>query len=183
MPGTRVNNYEKQLRRPGDPGRLTFNSRQYAELLRYISRHVPAQEVEDVIQEAYKRYYACTNEFIANHQGYVHGIACNVVLDFWARRNNQTVRFDSRAAQQADENPHRPAPDPVSSQVSAGHEIAQVLDKLPRAQRAVLVLRVGEGYSTGEIARHLKLSIHTVKKYVTRALQLLRSATKGSLVA
>lgn len=166
---------------PGEPGRDPFRSSDYRELYRFLLRHLPAQEVEDAIQEAYRRFLEVDPQIsIRNPQGYVNRIAWNVVCDFRTGRNKQRVNFDSEKVEREMESPAVVAADPLGDQVGTGQELERALEQLSPKQRAVLVLDRGHGYTDDEIAEMTGLSKHTVKKYATQAIQRLRDADKGS---
>jgi RNA polymerase sigma factor (sigma-70 family) len=172
--------HEKGDGTSGEQGRGPFEASDYQELYRFLLRHLPTQEVQDVIQEAYKRFLEIDPKvLIHNPQGYVHRIAWNVVCDFRTRRKNQRVNFDSEKMQQAADNPQRVPVDPLSDQLGASQELEHALEPLPPTQQAILILHKGHGYSNDEIARKTGLSVHTVKKYATEALRQLREGAKG----
>jgi RNA polymerase sigma factor (sigma-70 family) len=98
-------------------------------------------------------------------------------------RQAQRVNFDSETTERAMETPHETPADPLTDQLVAGQELEGALKQLPPTQQAVLLLDKGHGYTNAEIARMTGLSIHTVKKYTTRAMQRLRGGQKGSSTA
>ena len=55
-------------------------------------------------------------------------------------------------------------------------QLAAILDELPPLYRAILLLQKRDGMSYVEIAKELDLSVHTVEKYLFRALALVRAA-------
>jgi RNA polymerase sigma factor (sigma-70 family) len=157
-----------------------FRSSDYKELYRFLLRHLPPQEVQDVLQEAYKRFLEIDPKVVIhNPRGYVHNIAWHVVCDFRTRRKTQKVNFDSEKMQQAADDPQKMPADPISDQLNASQELQRVLEHLPAKEREILILRSGHGYSTEEIARRMGLSVHTVKKYATDTLRQLREGDKG----
>ena len=161
-------------------GRGPFKGGDYQDLYRFLLRHLPTQEVEDAIQEAYRRFLEVDPKvLIHNPQGYVHQIAWNVACDLQTRRTNQKVSFDSEKMEQAAENSQTAAADPVSDQLGVGQELERALEQLPPKQQMVLILSRGHGYTSDEIAQKTGLSVHTVKKYTTAALRQLREGAKG----
>lgn len=169
---------------PGEPSRDPFKSSDYRRLYRYLRSHLPVQEVEDAVQEAYRRFLEVDpTVLIRNPQGYIHTIAWNVVCDLRTRRKAQRVNFDSETTERAMETPPETQADPLTDQLAAGQELEGALKQLPPTQQAVLILDKGHGYTNAEIARMTGLSVHTVKKYTTRAMQRLRGGQKGSSTA
>jgi RNA polymerase sigma factor (sigma-70 family) len=61
-----------------------------------------------------------------------------------------------------------------SEQIDAADEMARCLDRLPAAQRAVLVLRFYDQLTEAEVARVLRCRPGTVKSRTARALAALR---------
>ena len=159
----------------GTPPDGPFRSSDYRELYRFLLHHLPAQEVEDVLQEAYRQFLEIAPKVVVrNPRAYIHSIAWHVVCDFRTRKKHQKVNFDSETAEHAAEHPSEPATDPVSSQLAAGQELQLALEPLSPTQRAILVLDRGHGYSRAEIAEKIGLAPNTIKKYTTKALQLIR---------
>jgi RNA polymerase sigma-70 factor (sigma-E family) len=70
------------------------------------------------------------------------------------------------------------------AEVALRHTVAAALARLPRRQRAVLVLRFHADLTETDTARALGLSVGTVKSYTARALTTLRAdpALRGALV-
>jgi RNA polymerase sigma factor (sigma-70 family) len=86
----------------------------------------------------------------------------------WRRRSARQV-----AAGGADLEPASAAPDHAAEYTERDALLAQ-LGKLPRRQRAVLVLRYYEDRGDNEIAELLGCSAGTVRSHASRALAALR---------
>jgi len=69
--------------------------------------------------------------------------------------------------------------DDAGAHIDAPEQLEYVLRQLPPMYRAVLLLRKRDGMSYAEIAQKLKLSVHTVKKYLARAVVQCRAADWG----
>ncbi len=67
-----------------------------------------------------------------------------------------------------------PGPDP-SAHYDEREAMLQRIDKLPRKQKAAVVLRYYEGYDDAEIAETLNCSQGTVRSHISRALATLRA--------
>ncbi|MFD1148429.1 SigE family RNA polymerase sigma factor [Saccharothrix hoggarensis] len=67
-----------------------------------------------------------------------------------------------------------PTPDP-SALYDEREAMLQSIDKLPRKQKAAVVLRFYEGYDDAEIAETLGCSQVTVRSHISRALATLRA--------
>jgi RNA polymerase sigma factor (sigma-70 family) len=159
----------------GTPPEGPFRSSDYRELYRFLLHHLPAQEVEDVLQETYRQFLEMAPKvLVRNPRAYIHSIAWHVVCDFRTRRKHQKVNFDSEKMEHAAEHPPDPAIDPISNQLAAVQQLQLALEPLSPTQRAVLLLDRGQGYSRAEIAGKIGLTPNTIKKYTTKALQLIR---------
>ncbi|HYQ69706.1 SigE family RNA polymerase sigma factor [Actinophytocola sp.] len=123
---------------------------------------------EDVVQEVLLRVYGHWARIGAldSPKHYVRRMIVNEYLS-WRRRWGRVA-------------PHADPPavvDPVSDHaaVHAERDALRIeLDKLPRRQRAVLVLRYYAGMSDIEIAEVLGCGAGTVRGYASRALAALR---------
>ena len=157
----------------------SFSNREYHSLSQFLLRHIPAQEVDDVIQEAYRRLLETNSTvLVRNPVAYVHAIAWNVVCDFWRRRRTRTVTFDSDLMEKRMPTLGSEA-DSIADQVTMEKELWQLLAQLSPTQRKVLYLARVEGCSNTEIAERIGLSVHTVKKYATKAMRRIRQASKS----
>lgn len=74
-----------------------------------------------------------------------------------------------------------PAPANGNNHSPLATRMEQLVATLPEAQRSVLLLRYQEDLSPDEIAATLSMPVATVKSYLQRALQLLRSKAERTL--
>jgi len=123
---------------------------------------------EDVVQEvllrASKRWEQLAT--LDHPEAYVRKMIVNEYLDW---RRNWRLLF-AGAAHEIDT---RVTPDHAGQHAERDALLAE-LDKLPKRQRAVLVLRYYEGLSDAEIAEVLGCAPGTVRGYAFRALGKLR---------
>ncbi|GAA1302963.1 SigE family RNA polymerase sigma factor [Saccharothrix xinjiangensis] len=70
-----------------------------------------------------------------------------------------------------------PGPD-LTGHYDEREDMLQRIDKLPRKQKAAVVLRFYEGFDDAEIAATLGCSQGTVRSHISRALATLRAAEK-----
>jgi RNA polymerase sigma factor (sigma-70 family) len=155
-----------------------FESHDYRDLYRFLRHHLPAQEVEDVIQETYRRFLEADPLVpIRNAQAYLHGIAWKVVCDYRTRRRNEKLRLDLERAADSGEPSRNALPD----QLAAEEALEVALSALRPTMREVLVLGRLNGYTKNEIAKRLSLSVHTVKKYMNQAMRHLRNGGDKAL--
>ena len=143
-----------------------------------VSMLGPSAEVDDVVQEVFLRCYETLHRFRgdASFSTYLKKIAMNKSLDVLRRRK----RFFGRFLSKDDET--RSLPEPASDG-PADYEIAErnelvhaAIETLPPKQRAVVVFRMIEGYSTEETAELLNIAYGTVLSRLSRAMDKLKVA-------
>jgi RNA polymerase sigma-70 factor (ECF subfamily) len=150
----------------------------HAGLHRFLMQRLRStQNAQDLAQETYLRLLRVDNhELVRKPQAYLYRIASNLVYEFKLRERNDPVAFDSEAFERAAES--SPAVSVIDSSEAVGfaQQLESVLGQLPPLYRAVFVLRKRDGMSYSEIARTLDISVHTVKKYLARAVAQCRCA-------
>ena len=123
---------------------------------------------EDVVQEVLVRAHAKWGHIGALEQpeAYLRKMIVNEFLS-WRRRFARVTPSDQVEVPQSDRPDHATA--------HADREALRAdLARLPRQQRAVLVLRYYEGLTDAEIAEVLGCAAGTVRGYAARALATLR---------
>lgn len=130
-------------------------------------------EADDVGQETFIRFYKALDSFRGDAKvyTYLHRIAINLSLNAIKRRKRQNARY-SKPDPEALES--MPAPRKEEDQFDESRLIERALDQLKPNFRAVIVLRLIEGYSTAETADILNLPQGTVLSRLARAQQKLR---------
>ena len=151
-----------------------FATRELPSLLRYAAvltgDHDLARDlVQDVMLKAHSRWPQVS---AATHpRAYVRTMITNAHLSWrrrWAVRNVVLSSPDTVLALTVD--------DDVAAIDERAH-LRQILDTLPRQQRAALVLRYYEDLDDHEIAAVLGCTVGTVRGYISRALATLRATT------
>ena len=104
---------------------------------------------------------------MAQPEAYLKAMIVNDYLGWWRRRARTELAMPSPPEP-------RPGPDPAGEQASRD-AAWRLLARLPRRQRAVLVLRYYEDLSDGQIAAVLGCTAGTVRSTATRALAALRT--------
>lgn len=129
---------------------------------------------EDVVQEVLIRACARWQEIgrLDRPELYVRKMVVNEYLS-WRRRSWRLLPNGSGT--DVDD---RRTPDHALAHAERDALLAE-LSKLPRRQRAVLVLRYYEGFSDSEIAELLGCTTGTVRGYASRALAALRVEISG----
>jgi RNA polymerase sigma-70 factor (sigma-E family) len=131
---------------------------------------------EDVVQEVLLRASRHWARICAGGapQAYVRRMVVNEYVS-WRRKWGRLVP----SSEIIDE---RVSPDHAEQQADRA-ELAQLLDRLPARQRAVLVLRYYEGMSDVAVAEVLGCSTGTVRSHASRALASLRVDSQPVAVA
>lgn len=124
---------------------------------------------EDLAQEVLIRAYSRWDRIgcLDRPELYVRKMVLNEFLG-WRRRSSRQIPAESAALE-----PASPAPDHAQEYTEREALLAE-LSKLPRRQRAVLVLRYYEDRGDTEIAELLGCSPGTVRSHASRALAALR---------
>ena len=150
-------------------------------LHRFLMRRLRcADHAQDLAQEAYMRLLRVEDaEIVRQPQAYLYRIASNLAYEFKLRERREPVTFNSDVVEQLAEHPEGPIVDEMGEHVDASQQLEYVLMQLPPMYRAVFVLRKRDGLSYAEIATSLELSVHTVKKYLARAVVKCRAADWG----
>lgn len=149
----------------------------HAELHRFLMRRLhSSHHAQDLAQEAYLRLLRVERpELVRQPRAYLYRIAVNLVMEFRLRARRDPITYDSDTlavvAEQISE-----APADEGERTADAQQIELILDQLPPLYRAIFVLRKRDGLSYQEIAQQLEISVHTVKKYLARAVAKCRHA-------
>jgi RNA polymerase sigma-70 factor (sigma-E family) len=125
----------------------------------------PAEEVlQDVAIKAHRRWN--TIKDLEHPSAYLRRMIINEYLS-WRRKWSRLVPY-------AELGDHASAEPGLAEKHAERAQLITELNRLPRRQRAVLVLRYVEGLSDLEIAGALGCSVGTVRSHASRALSTLR---------
>jgi len=124
---------------------------------------------EDLLQTSLAKAWRSWSRIDSDHDAYVRKILVNTYATWWRRKWNG-------------EHPTEDLPEPVGSggsdttsdRGSTTYDVRTALARLPKRQRAVVVLRFFEDLSEAETARLLQCSVGTVKSQTSKALAKLR---------
>jgi RNA polymerase sigma factor (sigma-70 family) len=171
---------EKKTTRPLTAPELAESAfAQYGKALhRYLMRRLSNQQsAQDLAQEAYLRLVRLENtELVRAPQAYLFRIASNLVYELRMRERRDVVTFDSRLVDNAAERVSDPTAAEPGERINMERQLESVLAQLPPLHAAILVMKKRDGLSMEEIASELGISIHTVKKYLCRAMAQARAA-------
>lgn len=140
-----------------------------------------AQHSNDLVQEVYLQALRFPPaEQLREPLAYLFKIAWHVVNRFNQRTRTDPVSYDSVVAEERAEfgGADLWSVD-ISEQAGLEEQFDRVLRELPPKMQAVLLLRKRDGLSYKEIARETSLSVHTVKKYIARAVVHFKNADWG----
>jgi RNA polymerase sigma-70 factor (ECF subfamily) len=114
---------------------------------------------------------------VRNTQGFLYGIASNVVSEYRYRQKRGFVDFDSHAVDTASQQLENAVPD-ETERLALHQELRSALRKLPPAHRAVLLLVKREGLSYAEVAQQTGLEEQTVAQYAYEARAKMKQLLK-----
>lgn len=137
-------------------------------------------DARDASQEVFLRVYRYLGRFRRDQDffAWLYGITVNVCRDFLKKRQTHDSRFEP-----LDEDEEHPAFNRADEQADAEHVVIQTQQReligraiatLPFKERASIVLRDVEGFSTEEVARIMKSSATTVRSQVSSARKKIR---------
>ncbi len=130
-------------------------------------------EAEDVGQETFIRFYRALDSFRGDSSvgTYITRIAVNLSLNELKRRKRRNLLFRSS---RDGEMPDIPDDRTGRGGIEEREAIERALGRLSAEHRAVVVLRLVEGCSTGETAELLGIPVGTVLSRLSRAQRRLR---------
>jgi RNA polymerase sigma-70 factor (ECF subfamily) len=147
-------------------------------LQRYLMRRLDnAENARDLAQEVYLRLLRVdATELVRQPQSYMYRIASHVVYEFKLReeRERECLTINSEVlAELAEQMTDLPGAE-LWQQVNTERDLEALLARLPPVEQAIVLLRKRDGLAYEQVAGQLNLSVHTVKKYLFRALLRLR---------
>jgi RNA polymerase sigma-70 factor (ECF subfamily) len=145
-----------------------FHERTARSLAAYLRRSLPAEDVDDAVQEAYLRLLRTPHASlpIDERRAYLYRIAANLVNDAWRARKKQPAA----AGLEPDALPARASSDAVRLDVS------RAMSRLRVQERTMLWLAYVEQASHREIASALSVTEGSVRVLLSRARQKLAAA-------
>ncbi len=155
-----------------------LTERHRAQILRYLVRLLgDRQEAEDACQEALLRAHRAFGRLgpEANSRAWLYRIATNTGLNAARRRSRHAARA---AGVDPDTLPADLAPSPERR--AELRAVRGAVERLPRRQRAALVLRQFQGLGCAEIAATLGGNEAAARANVYQALKKLRAALGGA---
>jgi RNA polymerase sigma-70 factor (sigma-E family) len=122
---------------------------------------------EDLLQTALTKAWFAWSRIEGHPDSYVRKILVNTYASWWRRKWN--------GEQPTEEVPEAPRPAAGAEAASdTAHDLWEAMGRLPRRQRAVVVLRYFEDLTEADTAALLGISVGTVKSQTSKALAKLR---------
>jgi RNA polymerase sigma factor (sigma-70 family) len=159
------------VRAGSDPAFETIVERYRRALMRYVSRLLPPERAEDVVQQSFvKAYEAMQRDGAAlDLRPWLYRIAHNTALNALRDRGLRHDQLDERI-----DGVERP--DQALERTEGLREVLVAVKALPDRQRDAIVLRELEGRSYAEIALALGVTDGAVRQLLNRARNSLRAA-------
>ncbi|WP_211290784.1 SigE family RNA polymerase sigma factor [Kineococcus xinjiangensis] len=154
-----------------------FATARLPELLRYAAALTGDRDLaQDVVQEVLARAQLRWRSVCAaeSPERYVRRMVVNEYLSWRRRWSVRNISFVGDRL--ADVGDRAPGGRDFARDHALRDDLWQRLTRLPRKQRAVLVLRYYEGCDDEEIAEVLQCATATVRSHAARALRSLRAA-------
>ncbi|MDO9456177.1 MAG: SigE family RNA polymerase sigma factor [Nocardioides sp.] len=123
------------------------------------------QLAEDLLQASLTKAWFAWGRTHGNPEAYVRKIIVNTYNSWWRRKWNGELATE--------ELPEAGVPDGTAA-VDAGNDLWEAMGRLPRRQRAVVVLRYFEDLTEAQTAELLGCSVGTVKSQTSKAFAKLR---------
>jgi RNA polymerase sigma factor (sigma-70 family) len=132
------------------------------------SRGRTAADTDDLIQEAFVRLQAyCKDKSIEQPEAFLVRTALNLSVDERRlARNRFAVSTPLEKLSLIDAGP---TPDAVLEAQQRLQRVRQALNELSPRSREVFLLHRAEGYSYGQVAQRLGISVSTVEKHMAKA--------------
>jgi len=130
-------------------------------------------EAEDVVQEVFIKVWESRDELeeVGNLQAWCMQMVKNRSIDKIRLKANQTEGIDGLYSMSSEE----PMPDRRAELNDAMHQVKELMNQLPEAQRMAMQLRDIEGMSYQEISQALDQSLSQVKTNIFRARKGIKS--------
>lgn len=159
------------VRAGSDPAFETIVERYRRPLMRYVSRILPPERAEDVVQQSFVNAYEAMQRDAATIQlrPWLYRIAHNNALNALRDRGLRHAELDDRL-----DGVERP--DQALERAQGLRELVGAVQALPERQRDAILLRELEGRSYEEIAAALGVTDGAVRQLLNRARHSLRAA-------
>lgn len=158
------------MRKPGKPQTGDPFTEHRDRLQNYLCARLDCEaDAQELAQEAYLRVLRISDKQLIRHpQAYLYRIAINLVHELYANKVPQQQPIGESGL--ADIEDPGPLPDEVTERSRQLQQVERALSELPPKCRAVVTMRCRQGMTNKEVAAELGLSVHMVKKYMTKGI-------------
>jgi RNA polymerase sigma-70 factor, ECF subfamily len=170
------------------------DQRAFAELYRMTSAHLyavalrilrEAPSAEEALQESFVNIWHHARSYVAAKSQpltWLTSIVRNRCLDQLRRREVETVTMDDEedGVQVAAE---EPTPLEMLLSGADARAVGACVETLEAGQKQAIALAFFQGLSHGELSKHLRQPLGTVKSWIRRGLERLRACLDGAGVA
>lgn len=140
-------------------------------LTRFLERRVPTPDAQDLAQEVYLRLLRSEQiDLIAEPQAYLYRVASNVAAE-WRMR---ACHRKPHSADELDALMDAASPESLVDEALSAARLDSALSNLTPMVRAVMYLKLRDGMTHEEIARHLAITSRMVRRYLTTGYAQLR---------
>ncbi|MDR2414374.1 MAG: sigma-70 family RNA polymerase sigma factor [Odoribacteraceae bacterium] len=138
----------------------------------YLARKIvmSREEAEDVVQEVFIRMLDVDLDALGSLQGFLYACTRNRALDH-ARKNARLTRPGLPPEE------HDDSPETLAREIEHAESLSKLMkaiEQLPRQSREVVKLVYLSGRSYKETAKHLGISLATVKTHAYRSIKRIR---------
>lgn len=141
-------------------------------LRRYFRRHVPAQEVEDLVQEVFLNLQARRRDApIEDMERYVFSVAGNLL-----RRRTRAPQLLLTGSPEDLDIGNDITPERIAIDFDRLRRTERAIQALPQRTQQIFVLHRFEDMTYPSIARGLGISVSAVEKHIIAGLKALRDA-------
>ena len=135
-------------------------------LKRFLARFLPAEDVDDVAQEAYLRAWLAEQRTPIEHPtAFLFRVARNLAITSLTRKSKQIAAYIEEAGGQAAASSVPGVDQEIEAQQCIGL-YCEAIALLPVKCRQVFLLRKVHGLSHKEIARRMGLSVSSIEKHL-----------------
>jgi RNA polymerase sigma-70 factor (ECF subfamily) len=147
-------------------------SEQYSALTGYFRRRARrTADVHDLAQEVYLRMLRVTDpDSIENPEGYLVTVAANLLREQAVRERRAGTPVELSTVESDAVLAFAPTFEQDLDTDQRSTRLREVLDQLSPKCRAAVVLQYQHDWSYAQIAEHLGVSVHMVKKYLAQGL-------------
>ncbi len=156
-----------------------YSRRLYGFVIRYIKRE---EDAEEIVQDVFVKIWESRSKIdvYASFESFLFTIAYNTTISLLRKRASEERYLEHvKRLQQVTS-----APD-LNDEIHYNElhqNVKKLLDQLTPRQREIYRLSREEGFTHEEIAKHLGISILTVKKHMTNVLSFLKSEIDNNLI-